>query len=81
MILKNLFLKKKIKMNTMKKKITRKKKSTKKKSTSFFAKIPEYMEYFVYVTDWYCIVIHVTLYTTERERESERLGREPSLLT
>lgn len=37
-------------MNTMKKKITRKK-NPPKKSTSFFAKIPEYMEYFVYVTD------------------------------
>lgn len=72
MILKYLFLKKKIKMNTIKKKITRKKKFTKKKSTSFLAKILEYMEYFVYVTDWYSIVIHVTLYTTERERERVR---------
>lgn len=71
MILKNLFLKKKIKMNTMKKKITRKKKSTKKKSTSFFAKIPEYMEYFVYVTYWYSNS-HVTLYTTERERVRDK---------
>lgn len=72
MILKNLFLKKKIKMNTMKKKITRKKKSTKKKSTSFFAKIPEYMEYFVYVTDWYSIVIHMLHCTQQRERERVR---------
>lgn len=70
MILKNLFLKKKIKMNTMKKK-NKKKKIHQIKSTSFFAKIPEYMEYFVYVTDWYSNS-HVTLYTTERERERVR---------
>lgn len=40
-------------MNTMKKKITRKKNIHQIKSTSFFffTKIPEYMEYFVYVTD------------------------------
>lgn len=51
MILKNLFSKKKkIQMNTMKKN-NKKKKIHQIKSTSFFAKIPEYMEYFVYVTD------------------------------
>lgn len=72
MILKNLFLKKKIKMNTMKKKNNKKKKIHQKKSTSFFAKIPEYMEYFVYVTDWYSIVIHMLHCTQQRERESER---------
>lgn len=70
MILKNLFLKKKIKMNTMKKKITRKKKypPNKKHFIFFFTKIPEYMEYFVYVTDWYSIVIHMLHCTQQRER-------------
>lgn len=72
MILKNLFSKK-IKLKWIQwKKITRKKKSTKKKSTSFLAMIPEYMEYFVYVTDWYSIVIHMLHCTQQRERESER---------
>lgn len=37
-------------MITMKKN-NKKKKIHQIKSTSFFAKIPEYMEYFVYVTD------------------------------
>lgn len=71
MILKYLCLKKKIKMNTMKKKNNKKKKIHQLKSTSFFAKIPEYMEYFVYVTDWYSNS-HVTLYTTERERVRDK---------
>lgn len=47
---KSFLEKKKIKMNTMKKN-NKKKKIHQIKSTSFFAKIPEYMEYFVYVTD------------------------------
>lgn len=61
MIFKNFFLKKKIKMNIMKKKIIRKKKYllNKKYFIFFFIKISEYMEYFVYVIDWYSIVIYM----------------------
>lgn len=72
MILKNLFLKKKKLKWIQWKKITRKKKIYQIKSTSFFAKIPEYMEYFVYVTDWYSIVIHMLHCTQQRERERVR---------
>lgn len=72
MILKNLFSKKKKLKWIQWKKKSQEKKIHQIKSTSFFAKIPEYMEYFVYVTDWYSIVIHMLHCTQQRERESER---------
>lgn len=71
MILKNLFSKKKKLKWIQWKKITRKKNPPNIKKHFFFAKIPEYMEYFVYVTDWYSNS-HVTLYTTERVRVRDK---------
>lgn len=72
MILKNLFSKKKkIKMNTMKKKITRKKKSTKYKKALLFLQRFRNIWSILYMLQ-IDIVIHMLHCTQQRERESER---------
>lgn len=69
MILKNLFLKKKIKMNTMKKKITRKKKyPPNKKHFIFFLQRFRNIWSILYMLQ-IDIVIHMLHCTQQRERE------------